>query len=162
MRGRKAIPTALQRVRGNPGRRPLNDREPTYPAIDAAIPDEVVDDCARAEWTRLIATLTTSGHVTTVDRTALAGYCVRYGAWRRLEDLARDAEPTVVNGRTGTESANPVLRLTHGAFTLMLRAAAELGLTPSSRSRIVAVPPKDAPGAADPFTTFQRSRPRAV
>ena len=28
MRGRKPVPTALKKLRGNPGKRPLNDAEP--------------------------------------------------------------------------------------------------------------------------------------
>jgi P27 family predicted phage terminase small subunit len=52
---------------------------------------------------------------------------------------------------------NPLIRMSNNAMTMMLKAAAELGLTPSSRSRVRGVAPgSDTP--VDPFTAWQRNR----
>ena len=49
MRGRKPKPTLMKQLNGNPGKRPLNDREPVPPAGTPTPPD-YLDDVARQEW----------------------------------------------------------------------------------------------------------------
>lgn len=161
MRGRRPVPNALAMVNNNPGRRPLNTREPKHPPLDHACPDELTDPQARAEWDRLVAALTTTGHITRVDRSTLLAYCHKYGQWLELETAAR-TQPVLIIRRAVT-TTNPAFLSTfnaaHRAFTAMMRAACELGITPSSRSRIVATTPTDDP--ADAFAAFQRAlRPR--
>jgi len=158
MRGRKPQPNALKLLRGNPGRRPLNDREPQHAVVEGTCPiTELQDVLAQQEWQRVIASLTTSGHVTLVDRSTLLAYCVKYAQWMRLEMAAHD-QPFIVDAPGGTTKPNPIYGMAHKAFQLLLRAAAELGITPSSRSRIISSGAQ--PAAPDAFTAFQKSRPR--
>jgi P27 family predicted phage terminase small subunit len=135
MRGRKPQPTVLKVIRGNPGRRPLNKSEPEHPGIDGACPDDLVDPVARAEWDRITPQLTQSGQVTMMDRSTLIGYCLKYAQWKALEDEARK-HPFIVKSPSGYPIPNPALGMANKAFALMLKAAAELGITPSSRSRV--------------------------
>lgn len=157
VRGRKPLPTRLHVLHGNPSKKRLNEAEPEHPSIDPACPDELRDPIARAEWDRIVPALA-HGHVTTVDRATLIGYCVKWGQF-----LAADAEaskhPLIVRSASGSPIPNPALKISDRAMALMLKAAAELGITPSSRSRIVAAPtfgPHD-----DAFTRFQRQRDRS-
>jgi len=154
MRGRRPVPNAVKLLNNNPGHRPLNGDEPQHDLIDPACPEDLTDPAARAEWERLIGTLTSRGHVTTVDRSVLLAYCEKYGQWRALEAAARGA-PLIVTSPNGFPTPSPVFNMANKAFTLMLRAAVELGITPSSRSRIIATRPKD--DRADAFATFQRA-----
>jgi len=155
MRGRKPQPLEVALRKNNPGRRPLNLRAPKHPTIEPAIPDELRDAAARAEWTRIVAALA-KGHCTVVDRATLIGYCTLYAQWQRLEAQAANEEPILIATRAKVRMVNPVFPLAQKTYTLMLKTAGELGITPSSRTRIVAQP--DETPAADEFSTYQRKR----
>lgn len=137
MRGRKPQPTALRVLRGNPGRRPLNLQEPVHDGLDHACPDDLVDAVARAEWDRVAPMLIDRGQVTVVDRSVFVGYCLKYAQWRALEAEAA-AHPFIVKSPSGYPIPNPALGMANKVFALMLKAAAELGITPSARSRVTA------------------------
>ena len=49
MRGRKPTPTAIKVLEGNPGKRPLNDREPQPPKKAPSCPKWLEPD-AKREW----------------------------------------------------------------------------------------------------------------
>lgn len=136
--GTKPEPTALKVLRGNPGKRPVNTAEPKHGALDTALPIELTDAAARAEWSRVASLLGDSGHVTTVDRATLLGYCVKYAQWQALEREAA-GRPLIIKTKSGYPLPNPALLMANKAFALVLKAAAELGITPSSRSRVHAV-----------------------
>lgn len=164
MRGRKPDPTAIKLLRNNPGRRPLNHNEPKHAPVDRAVPavllaDNAVARAALAEWNRVIDTLS-QGHVATVDRPTLVAYCFKVGQYETFEALAAAAEPTIA-APSGYPIVNPLIALANKAFAAMIRAAAELGLTPSSRTRVSAAPfeePKGKGAPVDEFTAFQRKR----
>lgn len=140
MRGPKPQPTALKVLRGNPGKRPLNRREPQHAALPLEWPSDLVDPVARAEWDRVAAMLVERGQVTTVDRAVLMGYCVKYAQWSALEREAA-SHPFIVRSPSGYPLPNPALGMANKVFGLMLKAAAELGITPSSRARVVTLEP---------------------
>lgn len=140
MRGRKPQPTALKVLRGNPGRRPLNVLEPQYEATVIECPSEL-PPAARQEWERVAAELIRVGQVTAMDRGVLMGYCLKYAQWQALETEAAQ-HPFVVRTPKGYPIPNPALGMANKVFGLMLKAAAELGITPSSRSRVHAVAPQ--------------------
>lgn len=140
MRGRKPKPTALKLLRGNPGKHRLNLHEPQHDPLDPAIPPDVVDPVAQAEWTRVARLLIDRGQVTTVDRTVLTGYCVKYAQWLALEREAA-AHPFIVRSPSGYPIPNPALGMANKVFSLLLKTAAELGITPSARARVHVVEP---------------------
>jgi P27 family predicted phage terminase small subunit len=143
----------------------VNAREPKHATIDPTLPPELEArepeapwlPLARGEWLRIVETLG-HGHVTTVDRGTLIAYCLKYGQWITYERAA-GLEEAIIAGKTGYLMPNPRIALANRAYTAMLKAAVELGITPSSRSRIVAAPSKADPAIApDEFTKFQRRR----
>lgn len=139
-RGRKPIPTTLQLLRGNPGKRPLNTDEPRTPLLSAdPIPHELRDAAARDEWKRLAPELINCGQVTIADRTMLVAYCLKYGQWLRLEEEALK-HPLIVKGAHGNPITNPAIRAANQTLDLVIRAAAELGITPTSRTRVTRMP----------------------
>ena len=134
MRGRKPKPTKLKLLEGNPGKRPLN---PAEPVPDAALPDAPahLDEDARAEWARTAEELNRLGLLTQVDRAAFAGYCAAYGRWAQAS-RALKGEGLTVETTNGNVIQNPLVGIANKAMELMLRFAAEFGMTPSSRSRV--------------------------
>src|SRR5678815_5520444 len=108
MRGRKPEPTVLKILRGNPGKRELNLAAPEHPVLSEECPDDLVDETARAEWTRICHQLIATGQVTVVDRTTLIGYCLKYGQWKKIEDEARK-HPFIVKSPSGYPIPNPAL-----------------------------------------------------
>jgi P27 family predicted phage terminase small subunit len=155
MRGRKPQAAEIAQGKNNPGRRPLNVAAPKHPTIDPAIPDELRDARARDEWRRLVGALA-AGHVTTVDRATLIGYCQKYAQWQTLEARLVEEGLVLVASRSKVSMPNPVLGMAHKAFVLVVKAAAELGITPSTRARIVVTPQPE--GAVDEFASHQRRR----
>jgi len=139
MRGRRPKPTPIKRLLGNPGRRRLNDREPT-PAIDIPTCPAHLLPTAKAEWKRLAHDLHNLGVLTRLDRAALAGYCQAYGRWVEAEKKLRET-PGILKMPSGYLQQNPWLSIATKQLELMCRFMVELGLTPSARSRVLAMPP---------------------
>jgi P27 family predicted phage terminase small subunit len=154
MRGRKPVPTALKMLHGNPGHRPLNNSEPVHDALDIACPNDLVDPVAREEWDRVAPSLSERGQATMMDRATLIGYCLKYAQWKALEDEAR-RHPFIVLSPSKYPIPNPALGMANKVFGLMLKAAAELGITPSSRSRVTA----RELAQDDEFSAYQQVRP---
>ncbi len=134
MQGRKPKPTHLKLLAGNPGKRPLNQSEPKPEGDLFDCPDWLSDD-QRLGWAYAIAE-SPKGLLKRLDRSALT-------VWVVAEDLHRQA--TIAVGKFGliTKSPqkgdpmqNPYLPIINRQATIMMKAAAELGFTPSSRSRV--------------------------
>jgi len=134
MRGRKPKPTRLRVIEGNPGHRPLNAKEPAVPAIRGAAAPAFLDPVARQEWSRQVKDLIPLGFVGPCDLGVLAAYCDAHSDFvRASQKLQKTGDLIVVKGKPIT---NPLLRIKRDARRDMIRAAAELGITPSSRSRV--------------------------
>jgi P27 family predicted phage terminase small subunit len=127
--------------KGRSGRRPARVLSmpiptPTVPLEPEPVPFELKDQHARREWQRIAPGLIASGQVTGADRTLLVGFCLKVGTWLRLEEevlrrpMAEDAAATI-----------KVIRMANQTLELVMRAAAELGISPLTRSRVVRVPP---------------------
>jgi P27 family predicted phage terminase small subunit len=102
---------------------------------------------ARKEWRARCGELYAAGLITKLDRSALAAYAQAFGRWERAERmLAELAEASPSSGGLTTVSAavnpmmHPLLIIARQAQGDMMRYAAEIGLTPSARSRINATP----------------------
>lgn len=143
MRGRKPLPTALRLVTGNAGNRPLNALEPK-PELAVPTCPAHLHPTAKAEWKRLARQLHTMGILTHLDRSVLAAYCQAYGRWVEAERRLKET-PILLKTPAGFVQPSPWLGISNKSVELMLKFAAELGLSPSSRSRVQAVPVGPAP-----------------
>lgn len=145
-RGPAPEPTALKRLKGNPGKRALNDSEARPAATMPRCPSHLTGE-ARAEWRRVARGLHEAGLLTQVDRAALAVYCQAWGRWVKAEgQIQRHGE--VVKTAAGNVMQNPYLSIANRAMKQMREMARELGMTPSARSQIKVTPP-DEPSLAD-------------
>src|SRR5688572_3138073 len=65
--GRRPLPTAMKVLRGNAGKRPLNEQEPQPRVAMPACPPHLSDE-AKREWRRMGRRLAALGLVTEIDR----------------------------------------------------------------------------------------------
>lgn len=141
-------PTAIKRLTGNPGKRPLNAAEPQPDKTPPTCPAWLTGE-ARREWRRIVPELERMGLLTLVDRAALSGYCQSWARWREGERvLSRDG---LTYEYTNKQGESVILPRPEAAiarqYLAMVRAfCGEFGLTPSSRGRMsVAGPPEQDP-----------------
>ncbi len=141
-RGRKPKPTHLKLVEGNRGKRKLNPDEPEY-ELTSIMPPPELNDMAKVEWGRVAHQLHDQKVLTDVDRATLAGYCAAYATFVQCETgLKKMAlqDPhfggLMVKTSNGTLIQNPMIGTRNTALATMNRFACELGMTPSSRTRI--------------------------
>ena len=136
--GRKPLPTALKVMRGNPGKRPLNDAEPVPdPAMPTCPPQ--LTGAAREEWERVGTELLKLGLISQLDRGILTVYCDAWGRWVEAKE-ALEMTGMVVMTRTGYPVPSPYLTIANRSLEIMQKAAVEFGMSPSSRSRVKATP----------------------
>jgi len=160
MRGRKPKPSAQRALGGNPGHRALNADEPQLGDLaDHATPPAELNDLpvAQAEWRRLSPLLHQAGAISEGDRTALLALCIE---WARYVEARANAYPRVMTAPSGYAMPNPWLAIQTKALSACLKLWPELGLTPSSRSRVKTT---GIVGAGNEFAEFladERPAPR--
>ena len=143
--GTRPKPTRLKLLAGNPGKRTLNKREP-QPALPPCLPKPPnhLSPDGRKEWFRVGGILLRSRVLTEADLTALSAYATFYGRWMAAEHEIKRKGILV---RAGPSSEvlvqNPMLSVANKAFQQMSQLLGEFGLTPSSRTRIIASPASD-------------------
>ena len=147
MRGRKPRSTQSKLLTGNPGKRAINHDEPS-----AEVPGETFDAPpgelegnagAQDEWRRLAPLLRKNRQVTESDRAALIAMCLEWG--RYLEATKKvQQHGMVIKTPSGYPVVNPYLSIATKALAGCAKLWPELGLTPSSRSRVKAAPAPEA------------------
>lgn len=140
--GRKPKPTALRLLDGNPGKRPINKDEPKpRPGTPTCPFHNGKDPEACRAWHRLVKELAPSGLATMMDADALALLCQEMARKWDAEDKLR--QYGVVISEMGRPRLSPYYRIANDAAANIKALLAEFGLTPASRSRIHAQPPKE-------------------
>ena len=135
-RGRKPTPTAIKQLEGNPGKRKLNENEPTPDKKAPPCPKWLEAD-AKKEWRRLAKKMELMGILTEVDMAAFAGYCQAYARWKNAEEFITQ-HGTIFKTPSGYWQQLPQVSIAQTYLKQMNRFAEQFGLTPASRSRIVA------------------------
>lgn len=139
MRGRKRQPTALKLVRGNPGKRPLNPREPKPRRVIPSPPAHMSQE-ELVHWGRFSATLDRMGVLTEADGTALEQLCILYQEMIELREIVRkEGRYYTTTNKAGDEMIRP-----HPAVAQRADAdrrfhgyLGDFGLTPAARARVV-------------------------
>jgi len=135
-RGRKPKPTALKMLEGNPGKRPLNENEPKPPKGTIRCPTWLEAE-AKKEWRRLAPSLEAMGVLTTADITAFAGYCQAYARWKEAEEFITQ-HGSIFQTPSGYVQQVPQVSIAQQNLKIMQSFCSEFGLTPATRSRIIA------------------------
>jgi P27 family predicted phage terminase small subunit len=143
-RGPRPTPTHLKLLRGNPGKRVVNLREPRpVRPPDIPEPPDYLGGYAAEEWRRVAPELYRLGLLAVVDYPTLAIYCASVQTFRTaLEALARVAEQDPVFSALMAKTAkggvmqNPLFLCARQSANDLIRFSSEFGMTPQARSRI--------------------------
>jgi len=178
MAGRRPKPTALKELQGNPGHRPLNDKELAAPKGEPEMPKGMLP-AARREWKRIVPILIKLGVLSQIDGKALAAYCDTYAHWEMarkdidkyglvVEEPVLDKfnNPICIGAIPGVPpepgaqylvklKANPAVS-NYALFAKLMKSfLIEFGLTPASRAKLKVE--ADA-GDEDPFEALMAMR----
>jgi P27 family predicted phage terminase small subunit len=131
-----AVPTAIKKLNGNPGGRPLNNREPAFKNKKPIAPKEITEnEKAFTQWKRLVKLLWPTGVLTQGETDLLTTYCFVYAQWvEAVEDVSKSG--TVIMNSKGDVKINPSFTVSNALTIQMRKLQAELGMTPSARARI--------------------------
>lgn len=139
---RKPKPTADKRRRGNPGKRKLPESEPQF---ETAIPDppSYLTDAALVEWTRVTEELAAKNVITRVDMAVVAIYCQAQADLDELEKESRKPEYKRYLKTKGKDYVykHPIFADVKDLREQVRKYAAELGITPSSRTKVRTLAP---------------------
>lgn len=147
-RGRKPKPTTLKILQGNPGKRGLNKEEPSFECGPPEKPDWL-DPIASERWDWLIEKLIPKRVLTIADQGILLLASTAYSRYRMFNQYV------MVNGAhyTGTTAngdeihrAWPENGQCNQAFRQLALAEAELGMTPTARTKVKRIPESQAGG----------------
>lgn len=134
-RGRKSKPTAVKELAGNPGKRPLNKREPKVANEKPHMPRGVLWEDAKKFWRDNSDFLHGAGLLTKVDGAAFSlmaqSYAIAMAAAKQLEE-----EGLTVESSRGDDKKNPVATIFSQNASLFRQWANEFGMTPSARAGI--------------------------
>lgn len=147
--GPPPTPTALKLVRGNPGKGPINHREPK-PRIGTPTRPGWLGPEERKVWRKTVAALRELHVLSIVDGDAVAVYCQTFVRWKAAEEyLNRNGltyEVLDENGNVRYIGQRPEVAIARHTLTALRSYQQEFGLTPAARSRIQTGAPA-APGA---------------
>ena len=142
-RGPPPKPTWMKRRAGNPGHRRINPREPSFPVPEKlpAPPDFLCRE-AKREWKQLGPILLERRVLTEADLSAFTVLCQACGRWQQAErELAKKG--SLITTPNGHKVLSPYLIIANQGLKQMKLWLAEFGLTPTSRTRIIASPPSE-------------------
>lgn len=154
-RGPPPEPTQLKILKGNPGRRRLNQNEPQPEQSKPRCPIWL-NIVAKRKWRSVVKQLDAMGVVTQVDGDALANYCQTWARWREMEEFI-DKHGAVIpvtdeGGQLTKLQEVPQMARSCTLLLLLNRYQREFGLTPSARASLHVEPKKkDVTGKAKYF-----------
>jgi P27 family predicted phage terminase small subunit len=131
--GGRPTPTALKKLRGNPGKRRLPVNEPQGRG-DLWVPPAWFDGDQRDQWQYALDHVP-PGLLTGTDRDTLAIWCVACVEYARAVQIVRDEGQTLVT-KSGNVIQHPSLGIMNRQALLMLRAGREMGFSPVARAAL--------------------------
>lgn len=149
-RGPAKKPTKLNKLQGNPGRRPLNQREPQPSPLERKpTAPRWLSHAAKLQWKRLVTPLYECGLLTQVDQLALAMLCEAYATYQDARLLV-EQEGMIAISEKGSPYLHPAVGIMNSSRRELLTWAREFGMTPSARTRIeIDADNEQAPSLAD-------------
>lgn len=165
MAGRRPKPTVLKLVQGNPGKRPINDKEPTPKRAKPPRPGHM-SELAKKAWPKVSRILAGLSVLTLADGLALEGLCEAYAELQAARKAIREAGgeyyfcpmgPSGVDAdgkpvaAPGMWRAHPAVAMRNDADRRLRAWLVEFGLTPAARSKVKV---DGQPASEDPAERF--------
>lgn len=149
----RPTPTALRVLRGNPGKRPMNKREPK-PLRGLPRTPAHLSPRAKAAWKSIGGELDRMGVMTAADATALELLSTAYADYRAAHDVITKEGQTYESISTyGTlRRQRPEVAIASEAWRQIASMLREFGLTPSSRTKVATTGGADE--SDNPFAEF--------
>jgi P27 family predicted phage terminase small subunit len=142
-RGPPPQPTALRLLRGNPGKRRINGREPRPPVTTPSCPRWLNPEAKRI-WRETVPALKAMRILTRIDRDALAAYCQTFARWKAAEQfLDQHGEVYPIRDETGKIRCMqpfPQVAIARSSLQTLRSYQQEFGMTPSARTRVHEIP----------------------
>ena len=172
-RGPAPTPTNLKILRGNPGHRPLNDKEPRPDADRVRCPSRLSPD-AKKIWREIAPSLKRLGLLTNLDVSELAKFCEMEAMYRReIAWVVEHGSHMPIRGRSiynneGKKVAegNIIRLIKTPAFVSAMatadrasRIAAKFGMTPSDRTALKVTGKETTESAMEEYLK-RRGQPR--
>lgn len=145
-RGPRPTPTAVKQLFGNPGRRPLNEREPK-PAPGLPPCPEHLQGIAHDKWEEIGRKLVRYKVMTEADAMALEILCETYANYRSATERVKQTGHAIVQKDDKGEvklMRNPFTVEAHKYKAELMTMLREFGLTPTSRVDIQVADDADA------------------
>jgi P27 family predicted phage terminase small subunit len=147
--GRRPLPTKVKKLRGNAGKRKLNNAEPQPAPGEPEMPAGL-SSIAREEWRKVVPELLRLQVLSKIDGKALGGYCAAYARWLAAEADVQKYGLTIeepVIDLTGKQrklgdrlvirlKKNPAISTSNDAMKMMKSFLIEFGMTPAARTRL--------------------------
>jgi P27 family predicted phage terminase small subunit len=135
--GRKAKPTALKLVDGNPGKRRINQHEPQPAKVYDPDPPEGFDAIHAAKWNEVAGKLAKVRVLTELDLDALEVYCREWVNYHNaIADIATRGK--LLQMPSGGVMWNPSWTQLKHSQNVCRSIMSEFGMTPSTRTSLVA------------------------
>ncbi|HBP27933.1 MAG TPA: phage terminase small subunit P27 family [Advenella kashmirensis] len=154
MAGRRPTPTQIKLVKGNPGKRAINKKEPK-PAKEIPSCPAHLSDVAKVAWGRLTVLLDQMGVLTIADSLALERLCDCYADILECQEKIKEHGRiyTTVDAQENTLiKGNPAVGQLRAADSQFKSYLVEFGLTPAARTKITVNP--DDNEKDDPLAEF--------
>lgn len=138
MAGRRPTPTALRLVKGNPGKRAINKKEPKPRRQIPRCPAHL-DPSGKRAWKNLVKLLDGMTVLTEADGLALARICDCYTDILECRKLIkRDGRTYKTFDQNGNEliKNNPAVSQLRAADAQLKSYLVEFGLTPAARTKL--------------------------
>lgn len=141
-------PTHLKLLQGNPGKRALPKNEPVASG-DLKNPPKYMNAEQKAEW-RYVIKHAPAGLLKMIDTSALEVYVIARVIHRQASERLAKEDLIVLSPVQGTALQNPLIGILNRQAEVMLKAAAQMGFSPASRSK-VSIDKPDTPSGFDQF-----------
>lgn len=171
LRGPQPKPTAIRELEGV---KPSTNRfEPKPPKISSVPAPDWLSEDGRRYWSRIIPMLANIGMLTEADLPLIERYCDFLADWKHCRDFLAKAGTICYPIKETVEVTDPetgeikkvretryMQEFPHVAKKLkisehLLRIEQHFGMTPASRTRILAEPPPMTPGTILPDTNTE-------
>jgi P27 family predicted phage terminase small subunit len=145
----------LKILAGNPGKRPLNLREPKTSSELPKCPSHL-SKSAKKEWRRISPILAEMKLLTLIDGAALGMYCQAQARWVEANAKIEEFGVVLLVGQSKYPTVSPYVQIANAAFKQMQSLLAEFGMTPSSRCKL-----QVGAGDAEPSDPLEALKARA-